>query len=222
MTRKNIPLLLAALCMLSCIPFVAGVATHATWLDTYDQTIIQVVIAWRPTWLNQLLLVITNLGDPLTVVFLAAALAFAIGWTHRYRQAAFAVYTIAGLSAINHLLKMWLQRPRPFVADPSIVPLTTAAGYSFPSGHSSGAMLLYGTLILLCGLWPWQARTKAWVRACGACLIILIGISRIYVQVHYPSDVTVGWLSGFAGLCLLWWLAAPSLHREENRVRTPN
>lgn len=215
MSSRHVPLWIAIIAGLACTPFVWGVAVDANWIHQFDQAIIQVVTASRPDWLNAVMLTVTNFGDPTSVIFLAAALAFAIGWTHRYRQAAYSVYTIAGLSACNSLLKHWLRRPRPFIADPTIIPLTHAADYSFPSGHSSGAMLLYGSIILLCGLWPWQARTKALIRTLCGLLIFLIGYSRIYVQVHYPSDVAAGFLSALCGLCLLWWLIAPSLKQEE-------
>ncbi|WP_390405862.1 phosphatase PAP2 family protein [Lacticaseibacillus jixiensis] len=218
MSRRNLPLFIAIIAGLACAPFVWGVAEDASWVHQFDQAIVQVVTAWRPAWLSTVMLTVTNFGDPLSVVFLAAALAFAIGWTHRYRQAAYCIYTIAGLSACNNLLKHWLRRPRPFIADPSITPLTHAAGYSFPSGHSSGAMLLYGSIILLCGLWPWPARAKALVRTLCIIMIASIGYSRIYVQVHYPSDVAAGFLSALCGLCLLWWLIAPSLKQEETAL----
>lgn len=215
MSRRNVTLLIAIIAALAWVPFGWGVASDASWIHHFDQAIVQVVTAYRPGWLSAVMLTVTNFGDPISVVFLAAALAFAVGWTHRYRQAAYSIYTIAGLSACNSLLKHWLRRPRPFIADPAITPLTHAGGYSFPSGHASGAMLLYGSIILLCGLWPWQARTKTLVRTFCVLMIALIGYSRIYVQVHYPSDVVAGFLSALCGLCLLWWLTSASLKQEE-------
>jgi undecaprenyl-diphosphatase len=118
------------------------------------------------------------------------------------------------MSGINHLIKQWLRRPRPFIADPSIHPLTTAGGFSFPSGHSAGAMLLYGSLIVLTLIWPLSKKWAWGLRIVSSVMIFLTGVSRIYVQVHYPTDVTAGWLLALFGVCLLAYLWWPKIKSE--------
>ncbi|WP_407893280.1 phosphatase PAP2 family protein [Lacticaseibacillus sp. N501-2] len=200
-----IPIALIALAL--ALPLIIGVYQHVSWLTVIDAPIVKLVCSTRPHWLTTVLLVITTLGDPLSVTLIAAAVALLLWWQRRREQALFVLSNVLVMSGVNHLLKQWLQRPRPFIADPSIHPLTAAGGFSFPSGHSAGAMLLYGSLILLTYFWP---LTKKWawgLRFGFGAMIFLTGYSRIYVQVHYPTDVAAGWLLALCGICLLayWW-----------------
>ena len=199
---------IAIIALLCALPLIDGVWQHASWLTTIDQPIIQAICAWRPGWLTAILLVITTLGDPLSVTLIAAGFALLLWWQKRPYQALFVLSNVAVMSGINHVIKQWLQRPRPFIADPSIHPLTTAGGFSFPSGHSAGAMLLYGSLIILTMIWPLPKKWVWPIRIVSGIMIVLTGISRIYVQVHYPTDVAAGWLLALFGICLLayfWW-----------------
>lgn len=101
--------------------------------------------------------------------------------------------TSFGGIVLNHFLKSLVQRPRPHVDI-----LMHYGGYSFPSGHSIAVALVCGCLILLVWRMPWRKSLK-WLATIGlACLIILIGFSRIYVGAHYPSDVLAGWSLGLA------------------------
>ncbi|MFD1484039.1 phosphatase PAP2 family protein [Lacticaseibacillus baoqingensis] len=218
MSRPKLPLIVAVGAWLASLPLIIGVATKAPWVHAFDQPVINAVTAWRPAELTHFLLVITASGNPASVVGLAAVFAFALIYSRRRHQAAFVGINVAGLSAVNHLLKQWLQRPRPFIADPTITPLTAAGGFSFPSGHASGAMLLYGSLILLTTLWSWPPKRRWLTRLLAGLMILLIGYSRIYVQVHYPSDVLAGYLTALGSLCLLWWLAYPQLAAEQHQL----
>ncbi|MHB1413772.1 MAG: phosphatase PAP2 family protein [Chloroflexota bacterium] len=88
-------------------------------------------------------------------------------------------------------LKDLLQQPRPFVFDPS-VQLVAADGYSLPSGHSQSAVVMWGALAL------WWGKRWAWVAA----IVVagLVGLSRVYLGVHFPVDVLAGWAIGVAFL----------------------
>ncbi|ARN74708.1 phosphatase PAP2 family protein [Oceanicoccus sagamiensis] len=85
------------------------------------------------------------------------------------------------------LIKDIVQEPRPYLADDRIIS-SGERGYSFPSGHAMGSMVFYG-LLLLC-------TDKKWLRIALVGLIILIGLSRNYLGVHYPHDVVIGWVLG--------------------------
>ena len=111
-----------------------------------------------------------------------------------------ALYILStGLSGIlvNLLLKWLFRRPRP--ADPLIGPLND---FSFPSGHSSAAFIFYGLLMYLI----WWTRMRIGVKRLLSVLLflfsIVIGISRIYLRVHYPTDVLAGFCVGAAWLSL--------------------
>lgn len=96
---------------------------------------------------------------------------------------------------LNLTLKHLFNRPRP-----SLTHLVYAAHSSFPSGHSMGSMLTYGTLLLLLPLFIRQKLACRLIQLTLACLVVLIGISRVYVGVHYPSDVLAGFSLGLSGL----------------------
>ncbi len=100
-------------------------------------------------------------------------------------------------SACNKLIKAAVQRPRPAVEH-----LVEQGGYSFPSGHSLSAMAFYGliAIILLARL---KGKQRCWAAALLGLLILLIGFSRIYVGVHFASDVLAGLCEGFVWLGLI-------------------
>ncbi|KRN20773.1 membrane-associated phospholipid phosphatase [Lacticaseibacillus camelliae DSM 22697 = JCM 13995] len=209
--RPVYPLIIAAVSLAVFIPLLSGVITHAAWISTVDHAVVQVVTAYRPTWLTAIVLVITNLGDPPVVVIVGLIVAAVLFYFRRRRYAWFAFASICLMSLVNHIIKNWIRRPRPFVQDPRITPLTTAGGWSFPSGHASGSMLLYGTVILIALSLVSLPRARHFLVGFSTVMIILIGVSRIYVQVHFPTDVFAGWSSALAGLMLLWWLMYPWL-----------
>lgn len=99
---------------------------------------------------------------------------------------------------MNHLLKDFFQRERP-----TIHRLAEEVGYSFPSGHSMAAFALYGAFVYL--LWKHvNSRTgRALLAAIGAIIVFAIGISRIYLGVHYPSDVVGGYFASWVWLGLM-------------------
>ena len=102
---------------------------------------------------------------------------------------------LLGLLVTNILLKNWVCRPRPYVAIPQLNALVTAADWSFPSGHSTSSMA--AALVIFC-------RTPRKIGIPAIILGVSICLSRLYVGVHYPSDVVCGALIGvLAALCAL-------------------
>jgi len=150
----------------------------------------------RP-WLDQVMLGITRTGGALTVVAFAGLLY----WLHRRRERSLfwgAAVSFLGAVSLNGLLKTFFARPRPNVFSP----LTVVYTYSFPSGHTVAAISLYGFLAFAL----WQAGQKWWATL-SAMWVLFIALSRVYLGVHYPSDV-IGALA-FGGIWLLsviYWL----------------
>lgn len=103
-------------------------------------------------------------------------------------------------SFLNALLKGVFCQPRPFVLDPS-VQLAEAEGYCLPSGHSQGAVVLWGTLA--------ATLRKRWLWALAAVLSLMIGFSRVYLGVHFPHSVLVGWAIGAVIVALYVLLDRP-------------
>jgi undecaprenyl-diphosphatase len=138
-----------------------------------------------------------------------------------YRTTVLIALASAGAGAIDGLAKRIVDRPRP---GPDLVEhLDRWAGesHSFPSGHSMGSMAIYLTLAILLSRWAPNRRCAVFTIAAGCLLALLIGFSRVYLGVHYPSDVLAGWIGGAAwvGVTLLALRAAGPLgvwvHAEE-------
>lgn len=212
MTRR-LKLILATFTALLLLTLLVGVKTHAPFIAAIDTAVIHTVVQHN-AFLNPLVIVVTNLGNPPVVLALTLIIAVYFLTRGRYRIVTFIAVNMIGVNLANFLIKQAVQRPRPFIQNTAIKPLVTAGGYSFPSGHSAGAMLLFGTLFILAGLFI----TKTWSRRLSrfVCLafVLAIGLSRIYVQVHFPTDVLAGYACGFTGLMLSWGLMADWLQAD--------
>jgi undecaprenyl-diphosphatase len=122
------------------------------------------------------------------------------------RMAWFAAGSVVGGVVVAALLKDVFQRPRP-----EIVPhIAYAANSSFPSGHSMMSAVTYLTLGALLARSQEQKRLKAYFLLLAALLTFLVGLSRVYLGVHWPSDVLAGWMAG-AIWAMVCWLAARRL-----------
>ena len=127
------------------------------------------------------------------LILIGIAVVVALLLTHRVRAAVIYGAAMAGASLWTQVVKAYVGRLRP--PDGALVP---APGFSFPSGHTLNSTVTYGLIALL----VWRTNLPAWIRRMVAIalatLIVLIGLSRIALGVHYPSDVVGGWLAGVA------------------------
>lgn len=180
-----------------------GVMTHQAWVHELDQAIIQLIRRPVPAFLKQALITITNAGNPRPVTWLTILLVVALVIARRYRASLFLLINVLGWAGIgNAVIKHLVQRPRPTVDR-----LVAASSYSFPSGHSITVMLLWGTLIVLAGQYLRHHPTwYRWFVGLASLWILLVGTSRVFVGVHYPTDVLGGWLLGFFLLTVTQWL----------------
>lgn len=114
----------------------------------------------------------------------------AICWVRGYKKAAVMVgASVGGAAGINLVLKSLFQRDRPDFWQH----LVTETGYSFPSGHAmASAAITLSVLFLL-----WRTRFRLLAVAIGGVYLLLIGISRMYLGVHYPTDIITGWFVSF-------------------------
>lgn len=143
---------------------------------------------------------LTHFGDTLTLTGLCVAGALALLWQRRYGLCIGWVLAFVGNALLNRMLKSIFERTRP-VHDHG---LAFADGWSFPSGHASGSVVAYGMLAyLLVRLLParWSAAHLPLV-ALAAALAFTIGSSRVFLQVHFASDVLAGFASGAAWLAV--------------------
>jgi undecaprenyl-diphosphatase len=148
---------------------------------------------------------------PLCVLIAAAILAF---WLTGLRQEARVMaIALAGASVLELGLKHLFHRARPHPYFDTPLPLS----FSFPSGHALYAMCMYGMLAALVA--PRARRRSARIAIWAACsvMIVFIGLSRIYLGVHYPSDVMAGYASA-----LVWVIALRAAMDWSIRRRKPN
>ena len=141
----------------------------------------------------------TRLGYMRGVVPLDVMLLGFLALRRRFRDGLFFEIAVSGSAILNIAAKNYFARARPDLWV-SLMPETT---YSFPSGHAMGSITLAFATILLCWptRWRWPVVFNAFV------FVLLVGISRVYLSVHYPSDIVAGWTAALAGLwgCTCWW-----------------
>ena len=134
-------------------------------------------------------------------------------WKNYKRAIEIAVIGIGGF-LVNYLMKLFFHRVRP--PHPLIEPLQD---FSFPSGHATSGFIFYGLLVYLI----WKTSIPKLIKySAGAILIlfsILIGLSRVYLRVHYPSDVIAGFCIGFAWLSLTIWLFERLKKKSDKEIR---
>ena len=153
-----------------------------------------------PPWLEGSLVDLTALGGPtvLTLVVLAV-IGFLLLQT-RYRTALFVVATWLSGEFVNSALKHAFNRPRP-----TIVPhLRDVFSTSFPSGHAMESAIVYLTLGAILMRVAEDRVTKVYCLGIAVLLTVLVGASRVYLGVHYPTDVIGGWIIGFAWASICW------------------
>jgi len=201
--------------LLITLVFAAGFALIALLVGrhhiaAFDRTITNGVQEFEAPGLTRIMVFITNLGSgwPVIVITLVCMLFLYFVLKHRHELLLF-LFAILGSSLFNVVLKSIFHRRRP-----DLHRLIQETGFSFPSGHSMGAFALYGILTYL--LWrhipSWQGRATLILVSCA--FILAIGISRIYLGVHYPSDVLGGYLaSGF------WLSVSIGIYRRYERRR---
>jgi undecaprenyl-diphosphatase len=163
-------------------------------LKTFDKSIASQV-AKLPTWLTPLMMLCTFLGLPVVIVTMSFMLAGYYYWQDRKNLAAAFSLAVVALGA-NGILKLILHRSRP---DTLYVQSMAIKSYSFPSGHAFGSMVFYG-LIAYLAYQQFSQPFNSLVPVVLGLLIITIGISRIFLGAHFPSDVVSGWLLGALAL----------------------
>ncbi|MET0315173.1 MAG: phosphatase PAP2 family protein [Hansschlegelia sp.] len=156
-----------------------------------------------PGWLEGSMIDITSLGS-VTVLTLISSLVIAyLLVTARFANAALVMASVVGGAVLTRLMKFSFARPRPELVD-HLVPVSSL---SFPSGHAMASAVTYLTLGVLLARTERRFRVRAFIFAVAVALTLVIGMSRVYLGVHYPTDVLAGWSLG-AAWALLCWTAA--------------
>ena len=173
--------------ILSILVFIFAFVVHELFEDkltSFDESIHSFIISFESTFLTNVFKTITFLSSPIFLIILSILLFFI------FKNKKFGILSLCNLVFIvllNQLLKFIFERPRP-----TNWMLIEESGYSFPSGHAMVSAAFYGILIYLI----WQTNIdkkykKIWTIVLSI-LILLIGLSRIYLGVHYASDIIAG------------------------------
>jgi undecaprenyl-diphosphatase len=162
-----------------------------------------------PLWLREVGRDLTALGGVAVLTLLTVAVAAWLALRRLWGATWLLLASVGGGIVVSTLLKLAFERARP-----DLVPHGShVSSASFPSGHSMMAAVVYLTLgVLLARVEP-RRRTKAYVLSVAVILTLLVGVSRVYLGVHWPTDVLAGWSIG-AGWALLCWLVARWLQRR--------
>jgi undecaprenyl-diphosphatase len=156
-----------------------------------------------PPWLEEMMRDFTALGGIAVLTLVTLASAFYLLAVRKRLQALYLLSAVGTGTIISNIFKLGFDRPRP-----DLVPhgsITYMAG--FPSGHSLMTAVVYLTLGALLAEVHAKKRLKFYFLTLAVTLTILVGISRVYLGVHWPSDVLAGWLVGAAWASMFWIIA---------------
>lgn len=220
--RIELSVLLAGLAIAACLwGFVElaeaarGAEPHA--LDT------EILLAFReagrpddpigPRWLEEAVRDVTSLGSTVVLVLVTLGAAVYLLLIRRWLEASLLLAAMGVGQILSSLLKSGIDRPRPEL----VSHLVEVETMSFPSGHAMLAAIAYLTLgAMLARIAPSPA-SKIYLLLLGVLVTLAVGVSRIYLGVHWPSDVLAGWCAGFAWATLCWLTARFLLGRDAGK-----
>ena len=162
-----------------------------------------------PPWLERWSREITSLGSGAVLSLMTSLVVGYLLIERWYASAVLVLVSVGGGTLLTAGLKGYFERDRP-----NVVPhLTDALFTSYPSGHSMMSSVVYLTLAVLLARTMKRRRVKIYLVSTALFLSFLVGLSRVYLGVHYPTDVVAGWAGGTAW-ALLCWLAAYWLEKR--------
>jgi len=174
------------------------------WLVSFDDAGLDPAFRFgteHPAWVTAWNVFCTVLGPYSFRAVFAVFIVVALIRRH-FRPAVFALLSVELSGLVTQLAKLASDRPRPPTA------LVYASWTSFPSGHALGVMVCVPALLAL--VWPLlRGAWRGWAVAAGALVIVAIGVGRVVLNVHHPSDVVAGWALGYAFFVVCLLLAPP-------------
>lgn len=159
--------------------------------------------AWGPAWLPDVMRDITALGSPTVLILVGTVVWAYLLLAGQTRMAWLSALSCLGGWATSTALKGVFMRERPELSFHG----TLAGGYSFPSGHAMMSAIVFLTLATLIARLAPRTRLRLYAMSVATLLSGLVGVSRVYLGVHWASDVVAGWMAGVAWALLVWAIA---------------
>jgi len=209
-------LTLGALVLIGSAWLFGGIAEevlHNEPLTVFDLRVSEWLHAHRVVRLTSAMLIVTDLGSTVFVTIATVLVSLFLLWRRRRYELLTLLLAVPGGALLNVLLKSAFHRHRPSFNDPVV----SFTGYSFPSGHTMAATVLYGALAVLVIRnvrgWRWRVLT---ILSAGL-VILSVGSSRVYLGAHYLSDVLAAMIEGLAWLAITV-TAVETLRRHKRRL----
>lgn len=203
---------LSLICVLGFVCIAYWISDHQ--IHRFDETVIASVQGLESPGLTAVMKAFTWIGSgiPVTVITLATLVILYFVLGHR-SELVFLTSLAITSSLLNSVIKRIFKRDRP-----TLHRIAEANGFSFPSGHAMATIALYGGLAFL--LWKHAPALigRILILAASIVLILMIGVSRIYLGVHYPSDVLGGYLLSASVLAIFIWYYQRYLERRKRRT----
>lgn len=199
-----IAILLAAAALLGFLSLADEVLAQET--QTFDEQVFtaiagqyeQVSTFWQEVGRD-----LTALGGVTVITLMTAGVTLFLLLRGQWRGAIFVLVSVLGGLAISLILKEVFSRDRPAIFDHRSHTMTA----SFPSGHSSNSAVAYLTMAILLAKLVNRPTMKGYIFAVGLLIPFLVGLSRVFLGVHWPTDVVAGWLVGLAWGMVVWGVA---------------
>jgi undecaprenyl-diphosphatase len=170
-----------------------------------------------PPWFEIVMRDITSLGSTTVLTIVTLAAVFYLIMDGKRASAALVAVAVSGGALLSYVLKFGFDRPRPDL----VAHLVEVSTLSFPSGHAMGSAVTYLTLGALLARTQPRRRIKIYVLTVAVLLTLMVGVSRVYLGVHWPTDVLAGWCAGSAW-ALICWTVALWLQRHGDIEPTPS
>ena len=205
-TGRLVPFVVAGTVLLLAAAFLklADSVRESELAVRLDRNALDFVVHHRVAWISRIARFATLLGSAWVVVIVILAAAAVLVRLHRPIDALFVALSSAGTAGLVAVVKHVVGRSRPVAADR----LVAAGGAAFPSGHAAQSVACYAALAVVVATTSrtTKVRVLAWVSA--ATIALVVGASRVYLGVHWPSDVVSGWLLAGGWLLTLVGLRA--------------
>ncbi|MBF6329709.1 phosphatase PAP2 family protein [Nocardia transvalensis] len=175
-----------------------------------DPAAIEWVVSHRRSWLTPIALSVTELGSETAMTAVAVAACAWFAWRRQWPRLVLTATVSAGAGITSAVMKILVGRERPPEADR----LAVVTSQAFPSGHALGAAAVVGIVAALTVPTLRQRIARLTVAAAATLFVLAVGLSRVYLAVHWPTDVLAGWAIG-----LLWTAVGLSVHLSLHRLR---